>query len=213
MKVPTHSNGLPPCGLHGVRHRHDGAAPVGRRIAVLQACAVAGGRKPSYNKDMTNLGRQTERGHETPFLRHFALFLPNRVGQLAELLSMLEKEQLSLVAMAIVDATDWAVVRLIFSDPLRAREKLLENNVAFTESDVLGVLLDEPDTFTRVCKSVVAAELNIFYAFPLLIRSRNKPVMAFRVDDEVLAIQILTKHGFTLLGYEDAKGMDDADED
>jgi hypothetical protein len=158
---------------------------------------------------MTPLGRQTEREHEVPFMRHFALFLPNRVGQLAELLGMLDKEQVSVVAMAIVDATDWAVVRMIFSDPGKARERLREHNVAFTESDVLGVLLDEPDTFSKVCKTVVAAELNIFYAFPMLIRSNDKPVMAFRVDDELLAIQILTKHGFTLLGHEDA----DADED
>jgi hypothetical protein len=155
---------------------------------------------------MTRLGRETERGHATPFMRHFALFLPNRVGQLAELLGMLEKEQLSLASMAVVDATDWAVVRMIFTDPGKAREKLIENRIAFTESDVLGVVLDEPDTFAKVCKTIIAAELNIYYAFPLLIRSNDKAVMAFRVDDEVLAIHLLTKHGFTLLGYEDLAG-------
>lgn len=152
---------------------------------------------------MTSSHNQTERGHEVPFLRHFAMFLPNRIGQFSELLGMLEAEELTFVALSVVDATDWAVVRMIFSDPGRARVKLLEHKIAFTESDVMAVVLEESNTFLAVCKLLVGAELNVYFAFPLLIRHDDSPIMAFRVDDDVTAAQTLTKHHFTLLGYED----------
>jgi hypothetical protein len=146
---------------------------------------------------------ETQREHQTPFMRHFALFLPNRVGQLAELLSILDQEQITLAGMSVVDSTDWAVVRMIFTDPGKARQKLSDHGIAYTESDVLAVVLDEPDSFTKACKLLVAAELNVHFAFALLIRQNDRPVMAFRVDDEVLAVQILSKHGFDLLDHED----------
>lgn len=152
---------------------------------------------------MTSSRNQTERGHEVPFLRHFAMFLPNRIGQLSELLGVLEAEGLTFLALSVVDATDWAVVRMIFADPGKARVKLQEHKVAFSESDVMAVVLEEPNTFLSVCKLLLGAELNVYFAFPLLIRHDDQPIMAFRVDDDVMAAQTLTKHRFTLLGYED----------
>jgi hypothetical protein len=152
---------------------------------------------------MTSSHSQTERGHEVPFLRHFAMFLPNRIGQLAELLGVLAAESLTFVALSVIDATDWAVVRMIFSDPDKARAKLQEHKIAFTESDVMAVVIEEPTTFLSVCKLLVGAELNVYFAFPLLVHSDDQPIMAFRVEDEVMAAQILKKHHFTLLGYED----------
>ena len=145
---------------------------------------------------------QIERGHEEPFLRQFSVFLPNRIGELNELLRIMEASDVEVVGVSVVDATDWAVVRLMFAEPDKAREVLAARKIPFTECDVLAVVLNEPKTLQQVCQVLVGTELNIQFAYPLLIQREGKPVMVFHVDDETVAVQTLRKHGFTLLDHE-----------
>ena len=152
---------------------------------------------------MSTSRSQTERGHEMPFIRQFSVFMPNRVGRLGELLEGLGEAEVDLAGLSVVESTDWAVVRMIFTDSDKAREILTRQGASFTESEVLALVLDEAGTLNRALKALVAAELNVDYAYPLLIRRDDSPVLALHVDDHVLAVQLLAKHGFTLVDHED----------
>ena len=55
----------------------------------------------------------------------------------------------------------------------------------------------------QACEALLGAELNVQFAWPLLIHREGKPVMILRVDDHVLGAHVLVKHGFTLLDHED----------
>ncbi len=152
---------------------------------------------------MTRSPSEIERGHETPFVRQFSLFLPNRVGQLYEVLELLGRSQIDVAGISVIDSTDWAVVRMIFSDPDKGREILKRHGIAFTECGVLAIVLETAGTFHEVCKVLVGAELSVAFAYSLLIQRNGRPVVAVHVDDEVFATQALVKHGFTLLDHED----------
>jgi len=143
----------------------------------------------------------TQRGYEMPFVVQFSLFLSNRVGQLNELLEILEENDLELAGISVVDSTDWAVVRMVFTAPDKAREVLTRRQIPFTEGQLLAIVLDEPQTFHKACKALVAAELNLQFAYPLLGQRRGHPVLAFHVDDPVLASHMLIRHGFSLLDH------------
>ncbi len=138
-----------------------------------------------------------------PFIRQFSVFMPNRVGRLGELLEGLGEAEVDLAGLSVVESTDWAVVRMIFTDTGKAREILTRQGASFTESEVLAVVLEEAGTLNRALKALVAAELNVDYAYPLLIRRDDSPVLALHVDDHVLAVGLLVKHGFTLVDHED----------
>ena len=152
---------------------------------------------------MTTSNAQTQRAHETPFIRQFSLFLPNRVGQLNELLKTLAEEEIELAGISVVDSTEWAVVRMIFTDVGKARAVLKRHGFAFTECEVLAVVLEQPQTFQLLCKALLAAELNVAYAYSLLIQREKRSVLAVHVDDHIMATQVLMRHGFTLLDHED----------
>jgi len=138
-----------------------------------------------------------------PFIRQFSVFMPNRVGRLGELLEGLGEAEVDLAGLSVVESTDWAVVRMIFTDTDKAREILTRQGASFTESEVLALVLDEAGTLNRALKALLAAELNVDYAYPLLIRRDDSPVLSLHVDDHVLAVQLLAKHGFTLVDHED----------
>ena len=66
---------------------------------------------------------ETLRGRAWPCLRQFCVFLENRVGRLNELVKHVESVDLRIVGLTIVDSVDFAMVRLIFNNTDRAREK------------------------------------------------------------------------------------------
>ncbi len=145
----------------------------------------------------------TARGHEDPFAVQFSLFLANRVGQLKDLLDVLAQKSLTVVGISIVDATDWAVIRMILSDPNKAREVFKEHSLPFTESPVLLVCLDEDAALARACALLMQVEVNLHFAYPLTIRCEDHPVIVLHVDDNDTATSMLMRHGFVLLGEED----------
>ena len=145
----------------------------------------------------------TARGHEEPLAVQFSLFLANRVGQLKDLLDTFAGENVEPLGFSVVDSTDWAVIRIIFSDPNKARELLKRHGLPFTESEVLLTELIGPTALSHICGLLLSAELNIHFAYALTIRRDQNPIMVLHVDDHILAMQVLTKHGVRLLGYED----------
>ncbi len=152
---------------------------------------------------MASAKEQTKRGHEEPCATQFSVFLVNRIGQLGELLRMFDEEQLVTMGMSVIDSTDWAVLRVVFSDPGKGRVILKREDYRFTESSVLLVEMPTQETLTDVCSLLMRAELSIHFAYTLAEHSRGNPVMVLHVDDHTLACHALTRHGYTLLGDED----------
>ena len=146
---------------------------------------------------------KTARSHEEPFAVQFSIFLANRVGQLKELLDVLAERRVQVLGMSVVDSTDWAVIRAVLSDPDKARELLKSRSLPFTESPVLLVHLTDANALSEVCAILLRAEVNVHFAYPLLIRREEGAVMVLHVDDKVIATHALTNHGFVLLGEED----------
>jgi len=75
---------------------------------------------------------------------------------------------------------------------------------ALTEQDLLVVQVPKRSQhpLMLICQALLAAEINIHYAYPLLI-SPGGPALAMYVDDPTLAAQLFIKKGFTLIGESD----------
>ena len=155
-------------------------------------------------------GTETMRGRAWPSLRQFCVFLENRVGRLSELMRQLESIDSRVMAMSMVDSVDFAMVRLMFNDADRAREKLELSGFLFSESDVVGVELPEGDKpFHDVCAALVKAEVNIHHAYPLLYRRRGRGAVAMFVDDVDQAVQILQEAGHRVVTETDLHDDDE----
>ena len=75
----------------------------------------------------------TSRGRDWPCLRQFIVFLENRVGALHELLRQIERDDLRIMALSILDSADCAVARVIVNNYERARELLTFGNVTMLD--------------------------------------------------------------------------------
>ncbi|MDA0214686.1 MAG: acetolactate synthase [Planctomycetota bacterium] len=146
----------------------------------------------------------TEQGYSPPSVRQFAVFLDNKVGKLLELLKLFEDDSMvNVAALSVMDSSDHAVVRMIFSNADAARHLLRKNNYTFSELDLIVVQICQGQSLTKLCLHLLGAELNIRFVYPVLMRAASEPCVALAVDDTYLAGQILLRKRFTLLGEED----------
>ena len=153
---------------------------------------------------MSHTPQETELGYAPPMVRHFSVFLDNRVGKLMELLDNLAEEGgISVRAISIMDSSDFSVIRLIVDKPALASAILERHGFPVCQTDVLVAELSKDHELHHMCKFLLAAELNIRFAYPTMPRPDGHPTVVLSTDDNTLAGQILRRKGFRLFGEAD----------
>ncbi len=143
-------------------------------------------------------------GYESTRVRQFTVFLENKVGRLQALVRSLEQGVGKIVALSIEESGDTALVRLIGAHGEFGRELLETAGFGFSETEMIAVELPKnvKQPLVLICSVLLAAEINIHYAYPLL-QGPKGPCMALYCDDPTLAARLLIKKGFNLIGESD----------
>jgi hypothetical protein len=150
------------------------------------------------------IGYSTSRGRDWPSVRQFNVFIENRVGALLDVLRQFDSTDIRIISLNIVDSADCAIIRLVLTNPERSLEILQQKGFAVTESDLLVVQLPEGNQgLLQICKALLGAEINIHYAYPLLVGPAGHAALAFHVEDHETAMQNLVSRGFTVLTEND----------
>jgi hypothetical protein len=154
----------------------------------------------SHGEDSgAGVGYSTARGRDWPSVRQFNVFIPNRVGGLLDVVRRFETSDNHIVSLTVVDSADCAIIRIVLSDPERAREVFEAAGLPVTESDLLVVQLPEAaQPLLQICKALLMAEINIHYAYPLLVGPQGRAALALHVEDHETAVNTLSRQGFTI---------------
>lgn len=142
---------------------------------------------------------ETAHGYSPPTVSQFSVFLTNKVGKLHDLVEAFDDSPCQICALSVHEASDHAVVRIITNSADIARSVLKKENLPYSEREVLVVELSGPHTLSSMCLCLLAAELSIHFAYPLMLRTSPAPTIALAVDDLTLAGQILRRKDFRLL--------------
>lgn len=149
----------------------------------------------------------TTAGYSPPSVTQFSVFLDNRVGKLLELLKLFDNHgSCQVCAFSVQEASDYAVVRVITNHSDAARDLLRSQKLPYSETRLLVVEIIESHTLSRMCLYLLGAEINIQFAYPLMMKPNGTPTIALAVDDLTLAGQILRRKDFKLLGECDLPG-------
>jgi hypothetical protein len=152
----------------------------------------------------------TRSGRDCPSLRQFLVILENRVGSLTDLVLRLERDDLRVIALSIVDNVDVSIARVLLDNVERGRELFELSGFTFFENDMVGVELPEDARpFVSICSSLLQAEVNVNYMYPLLYRRSGRSAIAINVDDIDMAISVLTDQGLKIVTERDLKDDDE----
>ncbi len=150
------------------------------------------------------VGFATARSRDWPSVRQFNVLLENRLGALLELVRLFETTDIHIVSFMVIDSADCAIIRIVLSDPERALEIFQQAQLPVTESDLLVVRLPEDSQpLLKICKALLMAEIDVHYAYPLLVGPDGHAALALHVDDHENAAQTLSKMGFVLFTEND----------
>ena len=155
----------------------------------------------------SDLDFATLQGRDYPSITQFSVFLENRVGRLLELTRVFRGSKVNIIGLSIVDTADCCIVRLVLSHPEQGRELLEMAKLPFAENDLVVVELKSgPPSLVEICSALIQAELNIHYAYPLIVHPLGRSAMALHVDSLSSASQTLKDKGFELLCEADLAG-------
>ena len=142
----------------------------------------------------------TLRGRSWPTVTQFSVFLENRVGQLLEVYRSFQGTRVKIVGLTISDSADCSILRLMLSHSEQGREILILNKHAFAENELLVVELPlGPQSLADLCMALLQAEINIHYAYPLIVHPRGRAAVAMHIDNNEQASRTLHDMGFEIL--------------
>ena len=118
---------------------------------------------------------ETMQGRNWPSVTQFSVFLENRVGQLLEVVRAFQGSKVKIVGLSISDSADCCIIRLILSHPEQGREILELKKLPFAENELLvAEMPNGPHALVDLCSALIQAEINIHYAYPLIVHPRGR---------------------------------------
>ncbi|HOA41105.1 MAG: ACT domain-containing protein [Halanaerobiales bacterium] len=135
-------------------------------------------------------------------IKQISIFLENKSGRLAEVLNILGKNNIDLIAISISDTTDFGILRLIVNKPEEAEKVLQESGCTVNSTEVLAVSVeDKPGSLAEVLAVLARESIDIEYLYAVGKDTRGAVVIV-RVNDLDRAIKILTENKIELLSAE-----------
>jgi hypothetical protein len=125
-------------------------------------------------------------------ITQFSLFLVNKPGMLSNICRELAKAKINIEALTMMDAQEHGVLRLIVSEPERARQLLRRLNVTMTETEVLAVpMSNRPGAVADVLERLSDHHVNISYVYCTTGAAGGRSVGVFKVGDMKKAMKVI----------------------
>ena len=118
-------------------------------------------------------------------ITQISVFLENRPGRLAHLLTVLSDAGINLQALVVADTADFGIARIIVDDVDKAMKAIHEADMTAATTKVLRVEI--PDTPGGLAKSVMEplseAGVNIEYPYAYSETTETNAIVVLKVDD------------------------------
>ena len=139
------------------------------------------------------------------FVKQVSVFLENREGRLEELTRVLKDEQINVLALSMADTTEYGMIRLIVSDPMRAHDALREKGFSARLTDVLALRVeDKVGELYQLTHTLCSSGMNIEYMYTLA--SGDHRAIIVKVTDGEAAAKAILADGMRLYTTEEMCG-------
>jgi hypothetical protein len=118
--------------------------------------------------------------------------LENKVGMLAKLAGVLKRAKVNIEAIAVADAADVCVVRLVPGSAGKAAAALKKAGLAATRNTVVTAKLpNEAGALADAAGKLARAKVNILHCYGSTAAKGKKALVVFAVDDPAKADKAL----------------------
>jgi hypothetical protein len=135
-------------------------------------------------------------------VHQLSVFLENKSGRLTEVLEVLGEQNIRITALSVADTSEFGILRMIVSDPEKARELLKKKQFTVNLTEVISIIApNEAKHYARVLK--ILSDLNISVEYTYAFSTGAKSIIILRCSDSDAAIKALKEHEMELLKASD----------
>ncbi|HCE47662.1 MAG TPA: amino acid-binding protein [Prevotellaceae bacterium] len=139
-------------------------------------------------------------------ISQLSIFIENKSGTLLQVLELLKKAGISLIASNIADTVEYGICRIICSEPARAYAELKKAGIAVALSDVFAIELDNQVGRAADAIAILAKEgISITYLYSFLVN--GKGVLIFRTDNAERASEAIILNDMKFIGDKDLSSL------
>ncbi len=136
-------------------------------------------------------------------IKQLSVFLENKEGRLADVTRALAESGINIRALSIADTMDFGILRLIVSDPERAREVLAEAGFTVSVREVLAIgIPDTPGGLSSAMACLYAAGVVIEYMYAFVSQCQGRALVILKVSENEKALAALKAGNIEALGDE-----------
>jgi hypothetical protein len=131
--------------------------------------------------------------------KQISVFLENKPGRLANVLSALAREKVNITALTVMDSRERSVLRLVPDDAAKTQQVLKALGARNVQTDVLLVeLRNHPGALAHVCELLAGEHINIDYCYCSSGGGRNGKTLGIlkvsNTDKATRALQGASNH-------------------
>lgn len=125
-------------------------------------------------------------------VKQISVFLENKPGRLSEAAEVLAKNGIDISALSLADTDEYGVLRMIVSDPDKAKNALGESGVICKVTDALVVAIDDrPGGFSESLRILTDNGIDVKYMYACVSREQGKAIMVLSVADPAKADELI----------------------
>lgn len=136
------------------------------------------------------------------FVKQLSVFIENREGRLEQVAEVLKDNGINILALSMADTAEYGVLRMIVSDPEKAKNGLRAKGFSARLTDVLAVQVeDRVGELYRMTHILCALGLNIEYMYAL--ESAGRRALVVKASSGESAAKALAESGLRLFSDEE----------
>lgn len=125
-------------------------------------------------------------------VKQISVFLENKPGRLSEAAEVLAKNGIDISALSLADTDEYGVLRMIVSDPDKAKNALGESGIICKVTDALVVAIDDrPGGFSESLRILTDNGIEVKYMYACVSREQGKAIMVLSVADPAKADELI----------------------
>lgn len=136
-------------------------------------------------------------------IKQLSVFLENRTGRLDEVLRILAKNDINIVALSLADTTEFGMLRTIVSEPEKGRDVLKAEGITAVLTEVVALRVPHATgSLSIAMHQIMKADINVEYMYAFANGEDASAVIKSDRPSDV--VEILRKNGFGVWSDEEA---------
>lgn len=133
-------------------------------------------------------------------IKQISVFVENKPGQLLDVLDILGRENIDIMALSVADTNEYGIVRMVVEDTEKAKAVLNEGGFVVKSNHVVAIAIDDkPGALIKPLSVLNDNNVSIEYMYSFAEYKEGLVWIVIRTDNREIAEKVLKENEIKIL--------------